>query len=109
MNKIMEYYPAELHENKEWMIVYWVKHPETGEMVRKRMRCGRMKNVKERRLWAKKTILEINKKLEAGWNPFIDADLTRQYHSIGEVLDAFLHDKRGLSGKIGQIDHRKSF
>ncbi|NQT76187.1 MAG: site-specific integrase [Bacteroidetes bacterium] len=96
LRDVVDYIPASLQEEKEWRIVYYAKDPQSGQLRRKRIRVGKIKSVKERRLWAKKMIYNINRKLHEGWNPFIESENSRQYHSIKEVLEAFLRDKRGL-------------
>ncbi|MDT8394241.1 MAG: site-specific integrase [Bacteroidales bacterium] len=96
LRDVVDYIPASLQEEKEWRIVYYAKDPQTGKLRRKRIRVGKIKSVKERRLWAKKMIYNINCKLHEGWNPFIESENSRQYHCIKEVLEAFLRDKRGL-------------
>lgn len=74
----VDYYPAELKENAVWEIVYYVKHPETGKLVRKRNRVKPMAKVSERRKVAKIMISEINKRLEKGWNPFFQNKGTKE-------------------------------
>lgn len=96
LNDVVEFIPASLHENKDWMIEFYAKDPETGFLRRKRIRVRKIKSVTERRVFAKRMIYDINRKLNEGWNPFIESNSARQYAKIDDVLTSFLNDKRDL-------------
>ena len=96
LREVVEFIPASLHETKNWEIIFYAKDPQSGDLRRKRIRVGGVKNKGERRIWAKQMIYSINKKLNDGWNPFIEAESSRQYYKIEDVINAFLRDKRGL-------------
>lgn len=66
----VDYIPAQLYENKDWRVVYSVKNPFTEKLEPKRPRVKQLKNITERRKLGKRMALEINKRLESGWNPF---------------------------------------
>lgn len=92
--KNFHYVPAELREGKVWQIVYYVEHPQTGEMVRKRVRVNRVKGIANRRKWAKDVARNINEKLANGWNPIIEDEAPRSYTLLYEAFDIYL-DQRG--------------
>jgi len=94
---IIDYIPATLSESpSRWYIYYYVKHPGSGEFVRKQIRLGRIRRLSDRRIFAQKVIIEINKKLAAGWNPFIEEESPRAFYKLFEALDRFIKDKRNL-------------
>jgi hypothetical protein len=69
---LVHYVPAELRLNKDWIIVYYIINPFTNKLVRKRFRVKPMKNIVERKRFAKRTLATLNSKLERGWNPFYE-------------------------------------
>lgn len=68
----VDFIPAELRENKRWEIIYYVNNPYTNKLERKANRVRPLKSLIERRKLAKKMVLEINRKLDRGWNPFLN-------------------------------------
>jgi integrase len=78
----VDFYPAELKENSVWEIVYYVKNPETDKMIRKRNRVKPLQLISDRRKLAKKMIIEINKRLENGWNPLFQDKGTKELMSF---------------------------
>ncbi|MEN8224516.1 MAG: hypothetical protein ABFS05_04070 [Bacteroidota bacterium] len=96
LREVVDFIPASLHETKNWEIIFYARDPQSGDLRRKRIRVGGIKNKVERRIWAKQMIYSINKRLNDGWNPFIEAESSRQFHKIEDVITAFLRDKRGL-------------
>ena len=73
------YYPAELHENKECYISYYVLNPYNNRMIRRRVKVNRIKSITARRKFAREIVVAINQKLSSGWNPFIEQDTTRTF------------------------------
>lgn len=66
----IDYIPAELRVNKDWIIVYYSKNPVTELLERQRLRVPIMANKTERLKFAKKMLAELNKRLLEGWSPF---------------------------------------
>lgn len=89
----IDYLPAELRENKEWYVRYYVKNPATEKLHLKKVKLTRIKSIKERRKYGKRLVLEINKKLEQGWNPFLEQESAKSYHNIYEVFETYLNVK----------------
>ena len=86
----IDFIPAELRENKTWEVIYYCRNPFTGELVRKRNRVKPLKSKIERRKLAKRMILDINKKLEQGWSPWITEGNSKSFTLITEAIDIFL-------------------
>ncbi len=90
----IDYLPAELKMNKSrWYIAYHVKNPQTGKLHRKTIKVNRIENLTERKRYGRKLVLELNKKLESGWNPFIEQEAPRGYTKLIEALDIYLRAK----------------
>ena len=82
LREVVDFIPASLHETKNWEIIFYARDPQSGDLRRKRIRVGGIKNKGERRIWAKQMMYSINKKLYDGWNPFIEAESSRQYYKM---------------------------
>lgn len=66
----VDYKPAELKINKQWLVVYYAKHPITGELDRFRITVPILKSRKERIEHGKTIAIGINDKLKTGWLPY---------------------------------------
>ena len=87
--RIINYYPAELHTKKIWYVQYSVFDPYTQKMVSKRIKLNHIKNVTERRKFAQNLKREINNKLESGWNPLIKAEAKKQFVKLSDVITKY--------------------
>ena len=88
-----DYVPARLSEGKEWVIVWYVKNPITGKMVRCRKKVNRIKQISKRRAAAKVLIAGINERLALGWNPEVAAVAPRATTKLSDALNLFLKAK----------------
>jgi integrase/recombinase XerD len=73
---ILGYVPAELHEGKVWYIDFYATHPASGLLKRKRIKVNRVKSPAARRAYARQLIVELNRRLQAGWSPWASGDGT---------------------------------
>jgi integrase len=90
----IDYLPAELKSyKKEWFVSYYVKNPQTGKLHRKKVKVNRIKNINERKKFAKKLVLEINNKLQTGWNPFIEQEAPKAYTKLVDALKTYIKCK----------------
>lgn len=90
----VDYVPAELSEGKTWYIHYYVKHPITKELIRKRNRVKPLKSITERRRLAKQMIKNINDKLASGWNPFFEDKNSKQFQLLFDAFSVFINRKK---------------
>ena len=91
MNKIsafVDFIPAELRQNQDWIIVYYAKNPVTQLQERQRIRVPKIKNNSERLQFAKKMVVDINAKLLTGWSPFF-SDSGINYKSWSDAVADF--------------------
>lgn len=86
----VDYIPAELQEAKDWRVVYYVKNPITNKLHVKRNRVKPLQSITERRKLAKRMVLEINKRLESGWNPFYQNKGAKELAKFTDTLKIYL-------------------
>jgi len=90
----IDYLPAELKANKSrWYVSYHAKNPQSGKLHRKTIKVNRVKSLTERKKYAQKLVLEINKKLENGWNPFLEQEAPKSFTKLTTALEIFLKHK----------------
>ena len=87
----VDYKPAELKIGKDWLIVYYSKHPVTGRLERQRLRVPVISNKKERLKHGNKIVAEINRKLAADWSPYLE--------SPGKIYRSCPKARKGVDGK----------
>lgn len=85
----VDYKPAELRINKDWLIIYYAKNPMTEKMERFRMRVPVLKNKSERTRHANRIVTEINKKLASGWSPWLETP-GKSFKAFEEGCNRFL-------------------
>lgn len=92
----LPYYPAEIKRNKSgWRVVYYIQDPAVPDkMIRKSIKINRIKNITDRNRYARKLVKELNKKLEAGWNPILEDHAPKGYILLEKALEIFLHEKK---------------
>lgn len=89
----IDYIPPRLVEGKEWVILFYVKNPYTGKMVRIRKKFNKVKSVTQRRKQARQLMAYLEEKLALGWNPLFESAALRAGTKISEVLDTFIKIK----------------
>lgn len=106
----VEYIPAELRENAEWRIIFYAFNPFTEKLEIKRVRVKRLKSITERRKFAKKLVLTINKRLENGWNPFLETKKNKQFTLLEKAAATFLNEiEIEYKDKNLSLDTRKTY
>lgn len=105
----VDYIPAELRLNKEWMIVYYAKNPVNNLMERQRQRPPMLSDRTERLKHAKKIVTEINLKLSEGWSPFLE-ESGKNFKSFESAVSDFLKFiKKQTSEEILRPDSLRSY
>lgn len=77
---------AELRTGKRWYVEYYVKNPETGCLDRKRVYIDSQKSLVNRRKLGENLCININKKLDTGWNPNTEARSRNQFVTLLDAL-----------------------
>jgi integrase len=83
--------------------------PESGNLKRKRIRLNRIKTKSERRKYASRLIIEINKKLENGWSPFYETDSVPEYIMLKNACQSFISVKRKEGRREDTVRTYESF
>ncbi|TPG44382.1 tyrosine-type recombinase/integrase [Flavobacterium pectinovorum] len=105
----IDYKPAELRTNKDWVIVYYAKNPVNGKLELQRLRVPVISNKTERLKHGKKITLEINNKLSAGWSPFFE-QTGKNYKTFQDVINAFLKQlKKQLKDNVIREDTVRTY
>lgn len=89
INEIVGFTLPKLHRGKVWYVDFFAFDPVVGKMHRKKYMLGRYKSKKERDTVASILIHNLVEKLQAGWNPFVNAEKTRQYTDFSVVLSRY--------------------
>lgn len=96
LHPFIDFVPAELKEYKTWVIVYRAIDPfEQNPDLRLKRKMNRVKPMSsktERRKYAKRICLNINKKLEKGWTPFVDEKNTKSFTTLFNAFDIYLNE-----------------
>lgn len=107
---LVDYVPAELRMNKDWMIVYYVLNPFTNKLVRKRIRVNPIKNANERKRYAKKLVSALNSKLERGWNPFFENESSKTFLLLKDVVIQYVKTlEKKVADKVLRPDTIRSY
>ena len=90
----VDFRPAQVMGDKEVYVCYYVLDPTNDKLKRMRIRCNRIKNLRERAKYATLLCAEINRKLYNGWNPLIGEDsASTKRVSIVEAATNFVRQK----------------
>lgn len=105
----VDFIPAELRTNADWIIVYYSKNPVTEKLERQRLRVPKIKNNAERLRFAKKTVVEINEKLLTGWSPFLN-ESGKNFKSWSNAIQDFKNylEKQFNDGAL-RFDSRRTY
>lgn len=90
----VDYKPAELKINKQWLVVYYTKHPITGELDRFRVTVPVMKNRAQRVIHGKEIALGINEKLKKGWLPYYSETGSNEFKTFEFCKAQFLEQTK---------------
>ena len=90
-NEIKGYSDPQLVIGKETYIFFYAFDPVSGLRTRKKYMLGRCKTRKEVQRRAKDMIRNISRKLEGGWNPWIETTDSLTYTTFCSVADLY-HD-----------------
>ena len=86
---ILSYTPPSLYTGKEWYVGFYAYDPSQNKMRRKKIKLNFINKVAERRRYAMALIKRLHTQLENGWNPWIEADNSRAYHTLTDVFEQY--------------------
>lgn len=93
-NALLPFKPAELKTGKEWFVQYYIVEPGTEKFIRKKIKVNHIKQIQERKRFAKFLIDEINQKLYSGWNPFTEKTVEKGYNQLTKCIQVFIQQKQ---------------
>lgn len=88
-----DFRPAEYHAGKSSYVAFYVINPDTGNLVRKRIKVNRVTRGQKRDKFARTLCCEINRKLYEGWNPYLENDAYFSGTSMQKGIKEFLEAK----------------
>lgn len=86
---ILSYTPPRLYTGIEWYVGFYAYDPSQNKMRRKKIKLNFIHKVAERRRYAMALIKRLHTQLENGWNPWIEADNSRAYHTLTDVFEQY--------------------
>lgn len=94
LQEIISYTPPQLYTGKEWYIGFMAFDPVLGTLHRKKIKLNHIQGLTLRRKYANELIKRLSDKLQKGWNPWIEAENEKSYHTFEE---ACLHYEKILT------------
>lgn len=93
---LLDFVPAELKKGNKgnWRIEYYIADPTSRkpQLKRKQIRVKPMANTRERERYSKRMCYELNRKLEAGWNPIIEQEAPRSLTLLKDTIKRYLNN-----------------
>ncbi len=93
-----------------WYVDFYAHDPVSGTMKRKKYMLNKYKTDQKKRMMGSVLIHNITSKLLAGWNPWVNADKSRQFTEIPIVISRYrdyvktMTDKKSMKEKTS-IDY----
>lgn len=104
IKSILGYTYPKLYTGVEWYVGFTAFDPASGIMKRKKIKLNFIEKTKDRRRYANNLILQLMTKLDNGWNPFIEADNGKAYHTFIDVLE---HYRKYISKMLSDNIYRE--
>lgn len=89
IHDIISFTYPKLYTGKEWYVGFYAFDPVRGKMRRKRIKINFIEKIGDRRKYAQGLIRRLIVKLDNGWNPWIEAESEKAYHTISDVFDHY--------------------
>ncbi|MEG2063541.1 MAG: site-specific integrase [Alistipes sp.] len=86
LNEILSYTYPKLHAGTCWFISFYAFDPEKGALRRKRIKINSIGTAVQKRKYAAQVCHRLSAKLEAGWNPWVEADANYSYKLFSDAL-----------------------
>lgn len=101
LQEVISYTPPQLYTGKEWFVGFMAFDPAQGKLHRKKIKLNRISGITVRRKYANDLIIRLNEKLKKGWNPWIEAENEKSYHTFE---DACFHYEKVLAALAQKED-----
>lgn len=93
-DQFINYKLAFVSNSKRIEVIYYVLHPVSKKLIRRRVSSMPYKTRKDNLRHAQKMMHSINRKLEEGWNPFMEGTRTIKLVEIEKAFDNILIIKK---------------
>lgn len=105
LNEILSYTYPRLHTGICWFVSFYAYDPAKGITRRKRIKINSVGSASEKRRYANQLCHRLSAKLEAGWNPWIEAEANYCYKQFADVL---IHYRNYITKLLNDGVHRIS-
>lgn len=99
LREIKKYTYPKLVTGKDWYIIFYAYDPAKDSLRRKRVRVNHIEKIVQRRKYADSLMKRLVDKLESGWNPWVEAENEKAYHTFEDtcthyrkIIFKFLND-----------------
>jgi len=89
ISSIVSYTIPKLYTGMCWYIGFRAFNPATGKMQQQRIKLNHIEGTSARKKYATGLIFRLSKQLENGWNPFVEAENSKAYHTFKDVCDRY--------------------
>jgi len=89
IKELVAYTYPQLYTGKEWYIGFYAFDPAQNKMRRKKIKINFIKTAGDKRRFARAIVQRISAKLDQGWNPWIEAEHGKAFHTFTEVCDHY--------------------
>lgn len=89
IKEIVSFTYPKLYTGVEWYVGFYAFDPAQGKMRRKKIKINHIERIGERRQYANGLIRRIIHKLDQGWNPWIEAENGKAYHTFKDVCENY--------------------
>ena len=94
LQEIKSFSYPKLYTGVEWYVGFMAFDPVRNQMRRKKIKVNFIEKIGERRRYADGLMKRLIKKLEDGWNPWIESENEKAYHKFSDVC---LHYKKHIA------------
>ncbi len=105
LNEILSYTYPKLSTGACWFISFYAFDPAKGKMKRKRIKINSVGTNSEKRRYAAQICHRLSAKLEAGWNPWVEAEADYCYK---QFADALTHYRNHIAKLLDDGVHRQT-
>lgn len=110
LKEIIAYTLPELYTGKEWYVGFYAFDPGLGRMHRKKIKINFISGTTKRRKYAEDLKHRLVEKLKKGWNPWVEQENPRAYHTFVEVLNEYRkYADKMLAEELFRPDTHKTY
>ncbi len=89
----VDYVPAQVSNGQICRVYYYALNPNTEKLERKVIKCNKVSNKVENKKLAQAIADSITKKLQKGWNPFVEEMTARGHVTLDKAIENFIKSK----------------